>query len=175
MFEFLKANRRKTDQVDNEPPESMAHASVPASSQQHTSTHRDLAKIVLRDTLRNNGIPTEWITCEPISRTGSDGRKSLFIQLVIQRWNDRLMQYTPLLQRQLMEGLQRFDPSSDHSGHVVVWKFSPDCGYPHTAMPASDSWIDKTAAAAKPKFDLPPSDRDTMDDGFTPTIPSALR
>lgn len=173
MFEFLKQNRTKSDRNDNEPPESGSHLSMPASSQQHTSTHRDLAKIVLRDTLRNNGIPTEWISCEPISRTGSDGKKSLFIQLVIQRWHDGLMQYAPLLQRQLLEGLQRFDPSSDHSGHTVAWKFAPECGYPHTVMPDPERWIDKTMA--KPKFDLPPSDRDRMDDGFVPTIPSQLR
>jgi hypothetical protein len=175
VFEFLKTNRRKTDQGDNSSGESQFHSSVPASSQQHTSTHRDLARVVLRDTLRNNGIPTEWISCEPISRSRSKGDNSLFIQLVIQRWHEGLLQYAPLLQQQMLQGLQRFDPASDHSGHVVVWKFSPNCGYPHTAMPASDFWIDKVAGASKPKFDLPPSGLDHRDDGFVPTIPSELR
>jgi hypothetical protein len=174
MFEFLKPNRRKTDQADDKSTDSTSPSSMPASSQQHTSTHRDLARIVLRDTLRNNGVPTEWISCEPISRSNSKGNKSLFIQLVIQRWHDGLLQYAPLLQRQMLEGLQRFDPASDHSGHVVVWKFSPNCGYPLTAMPSADFWADK-GAAPKPKFDLPPSDRDNLDDGFAPTVPSELR
>jgi hypothetical protein len=135
---------------------------------QRSATYRELAGVVLRDTLRLNNIPADWIACE--SMPHPQDRESLLIQLVIKRWHDGLATCAPLLQQQFQQGLQRFDPASDHSGHLIVWKFSPDSGYSQTLMPAADFWLTKPAGASKPKFDLPPSDRDHMeDDGFAPT------
>lgn len=178
MFEFLKmarSNQRKSGAPTAESSPSQPSSSVPTSTQQHTATYRELARVVLRDTLRLNGIPSDWISCEPTPRTHGSGDGNLLIQLVIIRWHEELMAYAPLLQQQLLQGLQRFDPASDHSGHMVVWKFSPACGYPRTAMPAPDFWADKPAVLGKPKFDLPPSDRDNLDDGFAATVPGEFR
>lgn len=174
MFEFFKMGRDKPGQDDSLKAEASS-PSVPDSSQQHAATSRELARVVLRDTLRLNGIPDDWISCESIPRIhgGSDG--NLLIQLVINRWHESLMSYAPLLQQQFQQGLQRFDPASDHSRHVVVWRFSPFCGYPGTDMPEADFWLSKPAFTAKRKFDLPPSDLDHLVDDFVPTVPSELR
>jgi hypothetical protein len=178
MFKFLKMGRGKQvpeGHLADESTPSQSHPSVSASSQQHATTSRDLARVVLRDTLRMNGIPSDWISCESGPRTDDSIDGSLLIQLVIDRWHEGLPAYAPLLQLQFLQGLQRFDPASDHSQHVVVWKFSPTCGYPRTAMPAPDFWSDKPAVPAKPKFDLPASNRDKLDDDFVPTVPDEFR
>jgi hypothetical protein len=97
------------------------------------------------------------------------------IQLVIHHWHEGLLRYAPLLQQRLLQGLQRFDPVSDHSGHRVVWKFSPDIVDRHADFPSADYWRQETATD-KPKFDLPPTARDFQgDDGFAPTEPGPLR
>jgi hypothetical protein len=178
VFEFLKMGRGKQEPGNTPTAESSASqpsASELGTTQQHTATYRELSRVVLRDTLRVNGIPSDWISCESIPRTHGSGDGNLLIQLVINRWHEGLLAYAPLLQQQMLQGLQRFDPASDHSGHMVVWKFSPACGYPRTAMPAPDFWSGKPANAVKPKFDLPPSDRDNLDDGFAPTVPGEFR
>jgi hypothetical protein len=176
VFKFLKRGRGKQEKggkADSSP--SQPAASVPASTLQHNANYPELTRVVLRDTLRMNGIPTDWIACESTPRTqgGADG--SLLIQLVINRWHEGLPSYAPLLQQQFQQGLQRFDPASDHSGHVIVWKFSPNCGYPGTTMPAADFWTSMPTFAGKRKFDLPVSDRDHLDDDFAPTVPGDFR
>jgi hypothetical protein len=178
VFEFLKKGRGNLEAAGRRRAESSAANSpnsVPASTLQRQFSSQELTSVVLRDTLRVNGIPADWISCEVTPRPDSGGDRSLMIQLVIQRWHDGLLSYAPLLQQQLLMGLQRYDPASDHSAHVVVWKFSPNCAYPHATMPSPDFWSQKPALAAKPKFDLPPSDRDNLDDGFAPTEPGDWR
>jgi hypothetical protein len=170
VFDFFKRSSSKLATGGRRAAESSPDTSVPAHTQPNKSSYRELSSVVLRDTLRMNGIPTDWIGCESIPRTSDDSDGSLLIQLVINRWHPGLTVYAPLLQQQFQQGLQRFDPSSDHSGHVIVWKFSPDCGYPETAMPAADFWLTRPAVAAKPKFDLPPSDLDHLDDDFAATV-----
>lgn len=178
MFEFLKMGRGRQAHEDSRTAGSspfQPSTSVRASTQQHTATSRELTRVLLRDTLRMNGIPTDWISCESAPRNPGSGDGNLLIQLVINRWHEELLACAPLLQQQLLQGLQRFDPATDHSGHVVVWRFSPACGYPRTAMPPPDFWSDKPAVSAPPKFDLPPSNRDKLRDGFAPTVPGEFR
>lgn len=164
-----RGNPNGSDSVFGETSSSRSPNSVSSTSRQHTTTHRDLPRVVLRDILRLNGIPTDWISCEVAPLTYGDGDDAFMIQLVIQKWHEALLAHAPLLQQQLVMGLKRFDPASDHSIHVMVWKFSPNLVYPLTGMPPPDFWT------KKPKFDLPPSNRDQMDDGFAATEPGELR
>lgn len=178
MFKFLKTGRKNQGQAGSltaEPPSSQPSAPALDGSPQNATGGRELSRVVLRDTLRVNGIPTDWISCESAYRPPGRSDGSLLIQMVIRRWHEGLMTYGPLLQQQFLQGLQRFDPMSDHSQHVVVWKFSPTCGYPGTAMPDAEFWAPKPAFAAKRKFDLPPSDLDHLDNGFAPTVPGDFR
>jgi hypothetical protein len=178
MFKFFKMGRGKQESdgsLTAEPTPLQSPPSVPGNSQQQATTSHELARVVLRDTLRMNGIPADWIGCEATPQTHGGSDRSLLIQLVINRWHEGLVNYAPLLQQQFQQGLQRFDPASDHSRHVMVWKFSPTCGYPGTVMPTPDFWTAKPVVVAKRKFDLPPSNRDQLDDDFAPTVPGEFR
>lgn len=174
VFQFLKGGRSRAPGPDSQlagatpAPNSVSGHSVPS----HTATHRELVRVVLRDTLRLHGMPIDWIGCEMSAHPSRKG--SLLIQMVVHHWHPDLMSYAPVLQKQFMLGLQRFDPTSDHGGHLVVWKFAADCGCPHVQMPTSDFW---EGSAAKPRFDLPPSGHDIPGgrEDFAPTVPSALR
>lgn len=174
MFNFFnkQPNARKAGKAQSSP-STQPPDTVPISTQQNKSNFRDLTRVVLRDTMRMNGVPLDWISCEANPRKQDRHDGSLLIQLVIQRWHDGLLLHAPLIQEQLLQGMQRFDPASDHSKHMVVWKIAPDCGYAKTAMPAPDFWLTHPAAAtSKQKFDLPPSDRDHGADDFAATVPA---
>lgn len=170
MFKFFKKrpdsqSQRNSQSGDSQPPDT-----IPISTQQQTN-FRDLSRVVLRDILRMNGIPLDWMTCESSPRNKGDD-DHLIIQLLVKRWHDGLMLYAPLIQEQLLQGMQRFDPSSDHTGHLVVWQFASDCGFDKNIMPAPDYWLTQTASpTSKPKFDLPPSSRDHKVDDFAATVP----
>ena len=186
----------------------------PVNTQQHTDTQRELVRVVLKDTLRQHGIPSAWVGCEvtvlprrasrvagssAAGEAGDRGEKgektarpeALFVHLIVMKWNNALVHFAPALQVELMQALDRFEPVVDHSGYVVAWRFSPQCGCPYTRMPdpifwAQDSMAMPTSAPTvlpaapvqtppKPKFDLPPSSLDSLPSGFAPTEPAPLR
>ena len=178
MFKFLKMGWDKQGQDDKlttKSTSSKSLPSVPDKGQQQDNASRQLARVVLRDILQMNSIPTDWISCESAPLTPGRSNGSLLIQLVINRWHEGLVTYAPLLQQQFQQELQRIDTTSVHALHVVVWRFSPFCGYPATAMPAADFWLPKPTFTAKRKFDLPPSNRDELSDDFVPTVPGEFR
>ena len=152
MFEFLKIGRKQQDRGSGSAVEahSQPASSVPQSIKQHTATQRELVRVVLRDTLRLNGIPPEWVGCETLMRSRKTGDVVLLIQLLIHQWHEGLLHYAPLIQQQLLQALQHFDPATDHSQHTVVWKFSPACKCPHTAMPDPSYWAEATTQQPTP-------------------------
>ena len=145
MFQFLKKKS-----PENAPPPSVSPVSLtPHNSQQRSDVRRELIRVVLKDTLRLHGIPFGWLACEVIIVARAPGEEELHIQLVVMKWNDQLLRYALALQRQLLLGLDRFDPSVDHSKYIVAWRFSPDCGSPFPLMPAPSIWLQSTLPLTK--------------------------
>lgn len=136
MFDFLS----KKHQQSAEP------ASFnPATSQPHSDIRRELIRVVLKDTLRQHGIPFHWLACEVIIIPRGPGEEELHIQIVILKWHEQLLRHALALQQQLLLGLDRFDPSVDHSKYMISWRISPDCGCPVAWMPDPAIWIEKAA------------------------------
>ena len=176
VFDFFKTPRNRApvaEEADqgNRSTQRPQIAASNAAGQPVSS--RDLIRVVLRDTLRKNGIPTDWIGVQIATRPQAGQSSTHQIQLVILKWHEGLLRFAPLLQQQILQGLRQFDAQSDHSGDTLVWTFAADCGCPYTAMPAPNYW---EAAAEKQKFDLPPTSRKfhEVDDDFATTVPSPL-
>ena len=219
LFRFLGLGQER-----GSPPHDAKGLSTPPANtqntqntQQHSDVQRELVRVVLKDTLRQHGIPSSWIGCEVtvLSRrvvaaagvvTTSNAkqapvtRETLFVHLIVMKWNDALVRFAPAFQQQLMLALDRFEPAVDHSNYAVSWRFSPQSGCPYTQMPDPLFWSqdglapsmqqepamgrpalapDDVAAAVAPprkqKFDLPPSSLDNIPSGFAPTEPGPLR
>lgn len=117
----------------------------PATSQPHSDIRRELIRVVLKDTLRQHGIPFHWLACEVIIIPRGPGEEELHIQIVILKWHEQLLRHALALQQQLLLGLDRFDPSVDHSKYMISWRISPDCGCPVAWMPDPAIWIEKAA------------------------------
>jgi hypothetical protein len=137
MFDFLKRKRPKKAHKPLIESDSIA----PRSTRQRSNIHRELIRVVLKDTLRLHCIPFGWLGCEVTTITRSTGVDELHIWLVMMSWNEPLLRYAPVLQRELLLGLDRFDPSVDHSKYIVSWRFSPTCGNPYTQMPDPEVWL----------------------------------
>ena len=185
MFYFLK----------KKPPQSVASPSIsPSSSQQHSDIRRELIRVVLKDTLRLHGVPFHWLACEVIIIPRAPGEEELQIQLVVLKWHDQLLRHALALQQQLLLGLDRFDPSVDHSKYMVSWRISPDCGCPEAWMPDPKIWLenatpqvlqaplsilDRRHTPREPKTDNPKAEpipaQDPAPDIFSPTQLAPLR
>lgn len=111
-----------------------------ATTRQHTDIQRELVRVVLRETLRQHGIPGNWLTCEVTALTGQARGDDILVRLVVLKWHEPLLKFLPALQKQLIVGLDRFEPSVDHAKYVVSWQFAPDCGCPHAQLPDAKTW-----------------------------------
>ncbi len=176
VFDFFKPSRDKAKR-DDLLAEDYQSTQIPGTDAGRAPdpaiSDRELIRVVLRDTLRKNGIPTDWIGSQIASRTQAGQATAHQIQLVILKWHEGLLRFAPLLQQQILQSLQQFDPQTDHSAHTVVWSFAPNCGCPYTTLPAPSYW---STSADKQQFDLPPTSRKfhEVDDDFATTVPSAL-
>ena len=110
------------------------------STREQSDIQRELIQVVLKDTLRRLGVPFDWLACEVIIIPHGIGKEELHIQLSLMKWQETFLRYGPALERQLLRGLDRFDPSIDHSKYIISWRFSPGCGCPFTVMPPPSFW-----------------------------------
>ena len=118
------------------------------TTRQHSDIQRELVRVVLKETLTAHGIPGNWLTCEVTALTGRARGDDILVRLIVLTWHEPLLKFLPALQQQLIQGLDRFEPSIDHSKYVVSWQFAPDCGCPHRQMPDAKTWgLDSKPAA----------------------------
>ncbi|HOZ63428.1 MAG TPA: hypothetical protein PK497_03420 [Burkholderiaceae bacterium] len=191
IFGFGQAKpARPTDAGPSAFPATMQHSgasSVFPDTAQHTSTQRELVRVVLKDTLRLRGIPSGLIGCEVNVASRIAGKEELSVQLVLLKWNEAVLHYAPVIQQELIKNLDRFDPAVSHANYVYSWRFGPEYECPIQSMPTPDAWNSKVEPvklapvatvmatptpvppAPKPKFDLPSSERDSMPSDFAPT------
>lgn len=148
MFKFLKSSFTH-DALESRP---VPHPEVPAtvappSVKPHADIQRELIRAVLKDTLRRSGIPFEWLTCEVVTLAQGSGTEPepLQIQLMLMQWHELFLRYAPALEHQLLHGLDRYEPSVDHSKYAICWRFSPECGCPFTVMPPALVWAHEVA------------------------------
>ena len=107
MFSFLKNSTPKDAAVPGSALVSTQQDSAPQSVQPHTDIKRELIRVVLKDTLRQQSIPYEWIGCEISNIATGTADEQFHIQLVVMKWSELLMRYAMALQKQLLRGLDR--------------------------------------------------------------------
>jgi hypothetical protein len=179
MFEFLGRGKAKADKSAAD-----AGPSTLAQTVQLSATQREMVRMTLHGVLKLNGIPGNWIAGEVIPVRIPGKGEALLIQLEVMHWHDTLVLHAPAFQKELLEGLSRFDPHTDRAHYLFAWKFSPDCRCPHTAMPDPGFWsshpsprLGPVAAKAAIKRPPPPVDNgdDDDDNGFAATQLNDLR
>jgi hypothetical protein len=109
----------------------------------------ELVRAVLKDTMRAQGLPSDWLRCEVHSLSGAKANGPLHIRIIMTKWSGTLLKYTMAMERLILTGLDRYDPAVDHSGYSVSWQFSKDCQCPFPTMPAPETWSKKKAPAPK--------------------------
>ncbi len=150
MFKFFKSSTHAEATDSRMGPPSVSHSlpqSLPSQfqhSRSNTSSsdlQRELIRVVLKDTLRRHGIPFDWLSCEVIIvPQTAESAEQLHIQLMLMKWHELFLRYALALERQLIRGLDRFDPSVDHSRYIISWRISLDCGCPFGALPPPVVW-----------------------------------
>jgi hypothetical protein len=161
-----------------------APAAAPDSTQFHesestnegagtrNSPKREVVQVMLRDTMRKHGIPSDWIECRILSTLTKGRRTGLHVQFVVKQGHDRLLGYVFAFQDSFMREVTRFDPHVQEWLLSVSWRFE---GQPKaSAMPDPKVWAAAGVAAGataadEPVAEEPPPVVEETLTGFEPT------
>ena len=141
---MFKLSKRTVATAHAEADESAMHAAN--SSRPGLDIQRELLRVAFKDTMRNTGVPSAWLDCEVRTRPGPAGTEQLEVHLVMKQWSGHLLRYAMAFQKQLLQCMDRYEPTVDHSGFEWMWKFAADCECPFPNMPAPEEWAQKLEA-----------------------------
>lgn len=113
--------------------------SDPSDSQpSRSAARRDLVQVILRDTMRSHGIPSDWIECRILSAVTRSGRTGLHVNFVVRRAHDRLITYVFAFQDSFERELARYEPRARTDWLLSLgWEFQ---GVNAADMPLPPSW-----------------------------------
>jgi hypothetical protein len=114
---------------------------------QFNSTTRDypniqeVAELVLASAVDTYGIPKDWLTVEFFEIKRGPGLKEKHLHFIMNRWSEQLLRYSAAFQQQFLDKLSHFDPSINHSQHIVSWRFADSCELPSAVIPYGVAWL----------------------------------
>jgi hypothetical protein len=111
---------------------------------------RELVQVILRDTMRKHGIPSDWIECRILSAVTRTGRRGLHVNFVVKQAHDRLLPYVFPFQDNFEKELARFEPRCRDWLLSLGWEFA---GVKAADMPEPKSW---NPAGERPTTPLQP-------------------
>lgn len=120
---------------------------------------RELVQVVLRDTMRKHGIPSDWIECRLLSSVSRTGRHGLHVNFVVKQAHDRLLAYVFAFQDSFERELARFEPRAPDWLLSLGWEFQ---GVNAADMPDPKMWAQSGPAPLVQADSLP------QNSGFDP-------
>jgi len=133
---------------DSEPPPDFAASRL--------SPHRELVHVILRDTMRKHGVPSDWIECRVLSAM-STRRTGAHVHFVVRKGHDQLLNYVFAFQDSFRHELARFDPKSSEWLLSVCWQFDDYNSATKAAMPDPSVWDMPVVPLIPSVTDAPPA------------------
>jgi hypothetical protein len=96
--------------------------------------------MAVRDTLLKHGIPSHWISAEPVPAITNGRVPGMHLRLVVREWNPELLAYTVALQRAIQARLIRLDALSHSWMAGVSWKYEVVDDSTCPALPPPQHW-----------------------------------
>jgi hypothetical protein len=104
---------------------------------------RELVQVILRDTMRKHGVPSDWIECRVLSTIGRSGRPGLHVNFVVKQAHDQLLAYVFAFQDSFEREIARFDPRAHDWLMSLGWEFQ---GFNAADMPDPNTWMQSGGA-----------------------------
>lgn len=106
---------------------------------------RDLIQRVLRDTMAQHGIPSDWIDCRILTGDSPGRSKGLHVQLVVRHGQDRLLTYVFAFQESFRSEFARAEPRAEWL-HSLAWEFADTGALARAVMPPAGALAGAAAA-----------------------------
>jgi hypothetical protein len=125
-----------------------SHSTSNESESSRNAPRRELVQVILRDTMRKHGIPSDWIEARILSTISRSGRPGMHVNFVVRQAHDRLIGYVFAFQDSFENEMVRFEPRCRDWLLSIGWEFE---GHNLKApMPDPTSWNAGAPAAHAP-------------------------
>jgi hypothetical protein len=122
---------------------------------------RELVQVVLRDTMRKHGIPSDWIDCRTLSAMTRQHKSGVHAQFLVRKGDDQLLNYVHAFQESFWQEIGKFDPQADQWLFSVAWQFHGKATRGFSPMPDPGAWSDEGATRPPDAGDTQPPEHDT--------------
>lgn len=143
------------------------------SGASRNASRRELVQVILRDTMRKHGIPSDWVDLRMLSTTTKAGRQGLHVSFIVKQAHDRLLTYVFAFQDSFTRELARFEPRASDWLLGLAWEFEGYVTPQRAAMPDPKVWIASGPAAIEPTAATAQSFAPTMDPMDMDPLPPA--
>ena len=117
---------------------------------------RDLVQVVLRETMRKHGIPTDWIDCRTLSVLTRQHKQGMHVQFIVRKGDEQLLLYVHAFQASFWHQIERFEPHVRDWLFSVAWQFDGKAGRSFDTMSLGN--LQTGSAQAGPPGRQPPDD-----------------
>jgi hypothetical protein len=128
---------------DTQPQSSQFHESE--TTAQHGNANaprRELVHVVLRDTMRKHGIPSDWIDCRILSVMTRNHTAGMHVQFIVGKGQNRLLNYVQPFQESFWQEIEKFEPRAREWLFSLAWQFDGTGVRAKRPMPGPDGWQD---------------------------------
>jgi hypothetical protein len=125
-------------------------------------TRRELVQVVLRDTMRKHGIPSDWIDCRILSMQ-TQRKAGMHVQFVVRQGDEQLLNYVHAFQDSFWEEILKFEPQAREWLFSVAWQFCGKAERGFAPPPSPDARTDATALQESEEGDTQPQNEDAED------------
>lgn len=144
MKKLFRAADSKAAEGASQFQESRAQTTL-EQTRSRNAPHRDLVKVVLRETMRRNGIPSDWIECRALSVLTRQHKQGMHVQFLVLKADHQLLQWVHAFQESFWEQILRTDPSARDWLFSVGWEFYGKSVQGFNVMPDPHSWSTEAA------------------------------
>ncbi|MBC5764181.1 hypothetical protein [Ramlibacter albus] len=108
---------------------------------------RELVQVVLRDTMRKHGIPSDWIEIRILTAVNRRQVTGMHVQLIVKQGHDDLLTYVYAFQESFQREIEKFEPRAEEWLMSIAWQFQGK-GTEGRVMPEPATWTGNAAAVA---------------------------
>jgi hypothetical protein len=109
---------------------------------------RELVQVVLRDTMRKHGIPSDWIDCRILSVVTRRKTSGMHVQFIVSKGQTRLLAYVQPFQDSFWEEIEKFEPRAREWLFSLAWQFDGTASGANRSMPGPNGWHEDAAQQA---------------------------
>lgn len=104
------------------------------------AVRKQAVRIVLKETLNRNGIPSEWITADVLVAKSRSHSTGLHVRFVMRHWDLRLAQHALDLQDNFNARLLLLDADAGDWLMGYSWQYKLESGRKSAGLPHPSSW-----------------------------------